>query len=118
MRLRRLTTSILTLLLLLWAVGCSSEESDVDNGDAARDSVVIELTATDSTTVLALLQQDHQVDLKQGSMGSFVMAIDSLRGGNDVYWLYKVNGEMVPKAADRTMVGPGDKVTWHFHKMR
>jgi hypothetical protein len=118
MKTNRPALAVMALLLAIWIAGCSSEESAADNGDTSRDSVVIEMTAADSTTVLALLQQHHDVDVKEGSMGSFVMAIDSLRGGNDVYWLYKVNGEMVPKAADKTTVGPGDKVSWHFHKMR
>ena len=98
--------------------GCGDDNSGDANSANERDSVVIAMTADDSTDVLTLLQEEHDVQVKEGAMGSFVMAIDSLEGGNEVYWLYKVNGEMVPKAADKTMVGPGDKVTWHFHKMR
>ncbi len=81
------------------------------------DSLVLVMDGAESQTVLDVLQNAHQVELKPSAMGAFVVAIDSIIGGGDAFWMYSVNGEMGQVACDRFQTRPGDTVRWHFRLM-
>lgn len=113
---RSLFACLWFLLPGCWLIACTgSSDKPADTTAAApRDSVVVTLLCEDSISVLGLLQQAHQVEFRSSAMGAFVTSIDSVAGGGDAFWLYSVNDTMVPLAADRMIVQPGDTVRWHL----
>ncbi len=112
----------LYLFAVTLLVGCGGSDPlpDAELADSTavaptvRDSVVIMLVASDSTTPFALLESNHNVTAQTSAMGVFVSEIDSVANSDGAYWLYSVNGEMIPKASDRYEIGPGDTVRWMF----
>ncbi|MBU8933239.1 MAG: DUF4430 domain-containing protein [candidate division Zixibacteria bacterium] len=78
------------------------------------DSLVITLVGIESKSVLDVLMNSHSVEMKSSAMGAFVVAIDSIENGNDVYWMYSVNGDMGQVACDRFLTRPDDTIRWHF----
>jgi hypothetical protein len=116
-------------LICLAAVGCSKESATPKTADAQsvpadstgpthnRDSVVVELTGTDSVSVFDLLKATHKVDYLSTAGGVFVKAIDSVANGTSTYWVYSVNDTTPKVAADRMLTRTGDRVVWHFRKM-
>ncbi len=97
----------------------SIQADSTDIGEAkttgtAKDSVTIEMVATDSTTAFEILRREHYVAYKSSAMGVFVTAIDSIVSTSDRFWLCSVNDSMLQVAADRRQVLPGDTVRWHL----
>jgi hypothetical protein len=124
---RYVTANLLSdigLLALLTAavVSCGGQQKDTssDSGmsalSAAADSVVIALVGEDSVSVLELLQHNHEVISKSSVMGEFVTAVDSLKSGASVFWIYTVNDSIPAVACDRFLTSDGDTVRWHFRK--
>lgn len=111
-------TALVLICTCLGALGCSKDTAEAEKIEPeVQDSVTITLVGHDSLSVLALLLQDHQVQLQKSKMGSFVEAIDGTAGGDGCYWIYSVNGENGQVAADECMPNDGDTVVWHFRKM-
>ena len=102
--------------LVLTACQASSDKPAETLADTPVDSVTVTMVSPDSTSVLDLLLANHEVVYKGSSMGAFVTEIDSVKGGGSAFWLYSVNDTMVPLAADKMIVQPGDTVQWHFRK--
>jgi hypothetical protein len=111
---RLLALSLICTLLTL--SGCGQKQADTPTPAAPRDSLAVRLIAHDSLNVLALLLEEHRVELNESLAGSFVMAIDGVPGGDGWYWLYSVNGNMGQTAADRCVPDAGDTVVWHFRR--
>jgi hypothetical protein len=108
---------------LLFLTGCglvactaSSDKPADTTADTPSDSIVVTVVSHDTTSVLDLLLTAHKVEYRSSSMGAFVTAIDSVSGGGSAFWLYSVNDTMVPLAADKMIVQPGDTVRWHLRK--
>jgi len=118
-----ITAVVLSLVLIL--IGCRSgrETSGRESDTVAQvesekqDSLVIDLTGIDSSTVLALLVSSHRVDYRNTIAGAFVIAIDSVRNSSAYFWLYTVNDSMPPTACDKYVTHRGDRVRWHFRKV-
>jgi hypothetical protein len=108
----------LTACLFLSALplACETEPDGGRSASDARDSVVIELTGADSTSVFDLLTEKHDVDCVSTSLGVFVRAIDSIENGPGAYWLYTINDTMADVASDRYITSDGDRIRWHFRK--
>jgi hypothetical protein len=106
---------------MLGIIGCAKQEADITPKTAAtesRDSVIVELAGVDSVTVFDLLKQTHEVDYLSTSGGVFVKGIDSVNNGTSTYWVYSVNDTNPKISADRMYTRAGDKVVWHFRKMK
>lgn len=107
--------SVILVLAGILSVTCTNKKKAQTASSAANnDSLTIEIVASDSISVLELLQREHVVEYTSGSMGAFIKAIDSIAGGYGWYWLYAVNDSMAHVAADKRFCRPGDRVTWHF----
>ena len=81
------------------------------------DSLQITLTGADSTSVLALLEAGHKVDIHQSTLGAFVKGIDSVDNGGGYFWLYTVNDSTGKVAADKYITSDSDVVVWHYRKI-
>ena len=112
----------LSVICLLGFAGCGKQEADPTPATTtephSRDSVTVELAGADSVTVFDLLKQSHQVDFVSTAGGVFVKGIDSVRNGTSTYWVYSVNDTTPKVAADRMYAKAGDRVVWHFRKMK
>ncbi len=82
----------------------------------ASDSVVLMQVASEPTSVLGLLTEEHDVRYSSSRMGAFVESIDSVAGSGGWFWRYTVNGTAGQVAADKHQLQPGDTVVWHFRK--
>lgn len=115
---------VIAAALILTACGGgdqTAERIDSDPLDLACDyvdSLVIELEGIDSMTVFDLLRAEHQVEHRSSMAGSFVTAIDSVESGSDYFWIYSVNDSMPSVACDKLVTSDGDRVKWHFRRMK
>jgi hypothetical protein len=92
----------------------------VDFGDGRKEQA--ELAFTTGITAFSLLtegakQKGLSVQTKTSSAGAYVDSIGGLAGGIDgKYWLYYLNGEQAPTAADKLELKAGDRVDWKFEQ--
>ena len=73
--------------------------------------------ASESDTVMRLLQRDFEVETRFG--GNFVQEIEGVAGGREggrrVDWFYYVNGIESGVGAGERRVEPGDRIWWDHH---
>lgn len=81
----------------------------------------IEAEAGEQVTAFSALQklsERYTISLEYDpptEMGVFVRRIDGLVNGTDnLYWVYEINGQQVPVAADKSFLKPGDDLLWKF----
>ncbi|MDZ4723812.1 MAG: DUF4430 domain-containing protein [candidate division Zixibacteria bacterium] len=115
---------LIALFLLILSIGCKEKDQAAPaltpdtttqaetERPKSRDSVVVMLVGVDSTTVLELLDRDHDLRYKSTSMGAFVEAIDSIEQSSNAFWMYSVNDSMIPMASDKRYITTGDTVRW------
>ena len=111
---------LLLILFVLTLNSCgSSEEQEAVPGAIAssKDSLTVELTGVDSTTVFDLLRQHHEVEYRSTVTGTFVTSIDSVAVGDGYFWVYSVNDKMATTACDKYVTSNGDRVRWHYRNM-
>ena len=105
---------LFTLMAVAAFVQISCGEPEEPAGAVPETSFT--MIAVDSISALDLVVANHDVVYTSGSMGAFVTEIDSIAGGADGYWMYKVNDTMVPTASDKMILQPGDTLTWFLHQ--
>lgn len=108
----------LRCLFMLIALAAVFQLSCGDSEQAAVEAPAKSFTmiAADSISALDLVVAEHHVVYTSSSMGAFVTEIDSIAGGDNGYWMYKVNDTMVPTASDKMILQPGDTLTWFLHQ--
>ena len=112
------TMSLLLIALILASCGSSDEPGAVPGAIASsQDSLTVDLTGVDSTTVFDLLRQHHDVEYRSTVTGTFVTSIDKVTVGQGYFWVYSVNDTMATTACDKFMTSSGDRVQWHFRSM-
>lgn len=89
----------------------------VSTGSA--DSGLIEVTAREETTALALLQENHIVVVEYTESGAIVRAVDGVgmseeQRASDKNWTFAVNENNEETPSDRRVVRAGDKVVWKY----
>lgn len=111
----RNTISILLLIAMCSLMACSQSETS-DQADTAAP-VSFSMTAADSASVLAVLEQHHDIEYKSSAMGAFVTEIDGIKNADSGYWTYKVNDTAPQVAADKYMVTAGDTIVWIYQPL-
>ena len=106
--------AVLGIVIALFAA-CSNESAE-DTTVPTPPAPSFTMIASDSISALDLVVAEHDVVYTSSNMGAFVKEIDSIAGGADGYWMYKVNDTMVPTASDKMILNPGDTLTWFLHK--
>ncbi|KXT85179.1 Additional lipoprotein component of putative cobalamin ECF transporter [Streptococcus sp. DD11] len=123
--------SFVTLLLALAMAGCSggSSHTDQSSSGSAQSSAKNELSITVSVapdgqeksektvkveegqTAMDALKKAYRVEEKDG----FITSIDGRAQdeAKSLYWMFKVNGEMAPKAANQITLKDGDKLEFY-----
>ncbi len=114
---------ILFIIALLVISGCSKKQeaepkvettTELAEEESNKDSLVLEMISEDSISVFDLLDQKHDLEIKKSAMGAFIIAIDSIKNSEGIFWVYSVNGKMGQMASDNYFTKPGDTVRWHF----
>lgn len=92
----------------------------IDDGTENPQSFELELE--EGTTAFDLLkeatdQAGLELDYSESDFGMMINAIGDKKGGQDnKYWLFYVNGEMAPVAADKQEVKADNKVEFRFEE--
>ena len=72
----------------------------------------------DGQNALDLLKDKADVQAEESSIGSFVTEINGVRNSEDQFWMFYVNGELAPVAADQYETQNGDKIEWRYEKIQ
>ena len=114
-----LFASLVLLLTISQIASCGDKKTDDSSSksDAPNDSLKIELTAEDSTTVFDLTVANGPVEYDKTGQGYFVASINSVDQVGGYFWVYSVNDTMGATASNLRKIGPGDKVNWYFRKI-
>lgn len=108
-----LATSIIIFILLV--MGCSETEIQQKTQDyVIQDSLIIKYHGIDSMNVLEILLMNHDVNMVESGMGTFVKGIDSVENSTKAFWLYSVNDTIGDRSADNFITKNGDIVKWHY----
>ena len=76
----------------------------------------IDYEGQDGRTVLDLLLASHQVETQESDLGVLVTTIDGTGGDPDTFWLYYVDGEQAPMAADKYVTKNGQAIEWRYER--
>lgn len=129
MSLRRLPRLALMAALLLVACGNGNSNTDTSSSSTAESSTKNELTIkvsvaadgqekTEKTvaiqagqTAMDALKKAYRVEEKDG----FITFIDGRAQDEEkgLYWMFKVNGELAPKAANQIELKDGDSLEFY-----
>lgn len=106
--------------LALFLTTCSSQKNSEETTDSVADTASvfarIELVGRDSVSVFELLQESHEVDYQESSMGVFVTGIDSVQAEDGAYWLYSINDTIAQVGCDQAVTRTGDQIVWELTK--
>ncbi|MBF7094000.1 DUF4430 domain-containing protein [Streptococcus sp. HF-1907] len=115
---------LLVGLMSLVLVACGNSGATKTSASSSAESLKIQLVVKEDTntidekvtadkgdTVMDVLKDNYKVVEKDG----FITSIDGISQDEKAgkYWMFKVNGKMAPKAADKIKVKNGDKVEFY-----
>jgi len=78
------------------------------------------ISVQNGTNALAALKTipDLNIDSKEyARMGTFVNAINGIKGDNEYFWSLYVNDKFADKAIDKYVLDADTKITWKFEKI-
>lgn len=113
--------SLASLFLVACGNGGAAEESQSEKELTAQLVVTIDtnkidekVTFSEGDTIMDLLKANYKVEEKDG----FITAIDGQAQDEKAgsYWMFDINGELAPKAADQITVSEGDKIEFYQEK--
>ncbi|MGT2742872.1 DUF4430 domain-containing protein [Streptococcus plurextorum] len=113
------------LLLSLMLVACGNSGANQQTSTQSQGKVHLIVTIDTNTideqvafdegdTVMDVLKANYAVEETDG----FITAIDGQEQNpaEKLYWMFDVNGEMAPKAANQIKVQDGDKIEFYQEK--
>lgn len=113
--------TIVSLFLVACANGKATQENSTESQLTARLVVTIDtnkidekVTFSKGDTIMDLLKANYEVTEKDG----FITAIDGQEQDEKegIYWMFDLNGELAPKAADQIELNDGDTVEFYQKK--
>lgn len=112
---------LIGVLLALTAVGCrvgseSLEQPVTVRVIATKDfgrELIFEREVSIDKRLTAQAVLDRVTDFEMD--GSYIVEFEGLRGNDQVYWLYYINGFMSNVFASGYTMRPGDRMQWDFH---
>jgi len=69
-------------------------------------------------SALDLLKEKAEIQTQDSSLGAFVTTINGTANSEDHFWMFYVNGELAPTAADQFITKDGDKIEWRYEKFQ
>lgn len=116
-----LVVSLLSVLLVACGNSKATKSTTTENQIKAQLVVTIDtnkideqVTFSKGDTVMDVLKANFDVKEKDG----FITAIDGKEQNEKekIYWMFDINGELAPKAADQIELKEGDKVEFFQEK--
>ncbi len=77
----------------------------------------IQYQGEDGKTVFELLTGEHDVGFTQSEMGVFVTTINGLENSESEFWVYYVDDEMGPVAADKFETKNDQTIEWKYETL-
>ena len=108
---------LLLAIMLIASCGGKKEKDSGSDAAAPKDSLILKLTAEDSTTVFDLTVAQGPVEYDKTAQGYFVASINSVDQFDGYFWVYSVNDTMGAMASNLKKIGPGDEVVWYFRQI-
>lgn len=120
---------LFVLFLSFFLVACSYVKDQTANGNQAKNDNYLRLIVKEDTntidekvpfkkgdTVMDVLKANYKVEEEKG----FIKSIDNYQQDEkkQIYWFFKINDKMAPKAADTLPVKKGDKIYFYLEKMK
>lgn len=118
------------LVIALVLIGCVTKDDSATSLPSNKSGALViaysgdsadTFTANRTDSVIALdwlrgITSTHQIafEAKTYPYGTLVERIGHRQNGDGGYWLYKVNGQMVPKSSDAHRVAWSDTLTFFF----
>lgn len=80
------------------------------------DTISERVAFSKGDTIMDVLKANYDVEEKSG----FITAIDGFEQDpkNKIYWFFKVNKKLAPKAADKIKAHEDDRVEFYLEKMK
>lgn len=109
------------MILIFWLSGCRVGAA------ALPEPVTIEVIATRNFGHEVIFEREASIDRRMNAQdvlaevttfdtdGSYIIEFEGLRGNDQVYWMYYVNGLLSKYFAGGYTVRPGDVMLWDFH---
>lgn len=104
-RMKRLSTTVLIIATASIAASCGPKGEVIQR---------YSLIADGQRTVFAQTLEKYRVEYDSLSMGVFVKSINEVASTKTAYWLYFINSQPVPKAADAFTPEVGDTIEWRL----
>ena len=79
-----------------------------------RNKVSTEIRYSGPGNVLELLNESHEITIKDTQWGPYVVCIDHLCANTTHFWLYYVNGKLAPIGAHLYNATKNDTIVWEF----
>lgn len=116
------TVNVIAVIITLVIVGLVGMGFDKVNQNRTANDTVKEVAAVsaiaydgeDGKTALDLLKTRATIETQDSSIGIFVVAINGMTNSDSQYWMFYVNGELAPVAADQYASKNGDKIEWRY----
>lgn len=124
---KKLVANLFALLALLILTACGQTKTADSSTSSSASQPTVELVVTkpegsksetvtfeEGDSVLEILDAAYDIEETNG----FITAIDGLKQdeSKNIYWMYKVNGEMADKGAGELEPKAGDKIEFYQEK--
>ncbi|MEX2805123.1 DUF4430 domain-containing protein [Streptococcus sp. H31] len=121
---KKISKLIMTALSFIVLTACSTDSTATSSNSASSDTGTVQLIVQEDSntidenvtfekgdTVMDVLQDNYEVEETDG----FITAIDGIKQDEEAgkYWMFTINNELAPKAADQIKVKNGDKIEFY-----
>ncbi|AND79007.1 DUF4430 domain-containing protein [Streptococcus pantholopis] len=121
---KKISRLIVTVLSFIVLTACSTDSAPSSSNSASSDTGTVQLIVQEDSntidetvtfekgdTVMDVLQDNYEVEETDG----FITAIDGITQDEEAgkYWMFTINDELAPKAADQIKVKNGDKIEFY-----
>lgn len=138
---KKLTISVVTLIMLISAVSCKDNYNNISKEDESKNTASktieikldidfpddsdiqdvddLKMNVPKGSSVLEVLNQygkenDVEILLDEESNTAYVTSINGVAATKTAGWIYEINDEAVMDPADKTTVTKGDNIDWEF----
>ncbi len=91
---------------------------DFDQNSPKEVASITYESKVDGENAFELLKNVAIVEYKEYDFGVFVESINGVKGDDEHFWSFYLNGEQAKAGADQTILQKGDKVEWRYEEIK